>query len=308
MLPPAATVIRCVLASGLSLSSGVALAADAAKPPTMSEVLAASKPTDWRALDPQNTLYLQLATGRVVIELAPQFAPKTVSNIKALVREKYFDGLDVLRVQDNYVAQWGDPNADDASKRRSLGKASAKIPAEFDITPGPDFIFTPLPDRDGWAPQAGFAYGFPAAMDLKAHQAWLTHCYGTIGVGRDVAADSGNGAELYAVIASSARWLDRNITVVGRVVQGMEFLSSLPRGHGDLGFYTKHEHPVPIKSVRIAADVPVKERSNLEVLRTDTPTFAALVESRRNRRDEWYKVPAGYIDVCSVPLPVRTAK
>lgn len=272
----------------------------------MDQVLAASKPSDWRVLDQQNTLYLQLPQGRVVIELAPQFAPKTVANIKTLVREKYFDGLDVLRVQDNYVAQWGDPNADDAARRRSLGKASAKVPAEFDITPGPDFTFTPLPDRDGWAPQAGFAYGFPAAMDLKTHQAWLTHCYGTIGVGRDVAADSGNGAELYAVIASSARWLDRNITVAGRVVQGMEFLSSLPRGHGDLGFYTKTEHPVPIKSVRLASDLPAKERSNLEVLRTDTPTFAALVESRRNRHDEWYKVPAGYIDVCSVPLPVRT--
>ncbi len=272
----------------------------------MDQVLAASKPSDWRVLDPQNTLYLQLPQGRVVIELAPQFAPKTVANIKTLVREKYFDGLDVLRVQDNYVAQWGDPNADDAARRRSLGKASAKVPAEFEIAPGKDFTFTPFPDRDGWAPQSGFAYGFPAAMDLKTHQAWLTHCYGTIGVGRDVAADSGNGAELYAVIASSARWLDRNITVAGRVVQGMEFLSSLPRGHGDLGFYTKTEHPVPIKSVRLASDLPAKERSNLEVLRTDTPTFAALVESRRNRHDEWYKVPAGYIDVCSVPLPVRT--
>ena len=272
----------------------------------MDQVLAASKPSDWRVLDPQNTLYLQLPQGRVVIELAPQFAPKTVANIKTLVREKYFDGLDVLRVQDNYVAQWGDPNADDAARRRSLGKASAKVPAEFEIAPGKDFTFTPLPDRDGWAPQSGFAYGFPAAMDLKTQQAWLTHCYGTIGVGRDVAADSGNGAELYAVIASSARWLDRNITVAGRVVQGMEFLSSLPRGHGDLGFYTKTEHPVPIKSVRLASDLPAKERSNLEVLRTDTPTFAALVESRRNRHDEWYKVPAGYIDVCSVPLPVRT--
>lgn len=292
----------------LCLPSAAALRADTPKPPTMDQVLAASKPSDWRALDPRNTLYLQLPQGRVVIELAPQFAPKSVANIKTLVREKYFDGLDVLRVQDNYVAQWGDPNAEDAARRRSLGKASAKIPAEFEITPGKDFTFTPLPDRDGWAPQSGFAYGFPAAMDLQAHAAWLTHCYGAVGVGRDVAADSGNGAELYAVIASSARWLDRNITVVGRVVQGMELLSSLPRGHGDLGFYTKSEHPVPIKSVRLATDVPEKDRAHLEILRTDTPTFAALVESRRNRRDEWYKRPAGYIDVCSVPLPVRAAK
>jgi peptidylprolyl isomerase len=285
-----------------------ASAADAPKPPTMGEVLAASKPSDWHALDPQNTLYLQLAAGRVVIELAPQFAPQTVANIKTMVREKYFDGLAITRVQDNYVAQWGDPNVDDASRRRSLGKAKAHMPAEFTIPLARDFTFTPLPDRDGWAPQAGFVGDFPAAVDLQAHVAWPTHCYGTVGVGRDNAPDSGNGAELYAVIASSARWLDLNITVAGRVVQGMEYLSSLPRGHGDLGFYTKDEHPVPIKSVRLAADVPEKDRAHLEILRTDTPTFAALVESRRNRHDEWYKRPAGYIDVCSVPLPVREKK
>lgn len=295
---PAIVIFSCLL-------TFVASAADAPKPPTMGEVLAASRPSDWHALDPQNTLYLQLASGRVVIELAPQFAPQTVANIKTLVREKYFDGLGILRVQDNYVAQWGDPNADDAAKRRPLGKAKAHVPAEFTIPLSKDFTLTPLPDRDGWAAQTGFVGDFPAAVDLQAHVAWPTHCYGTVGVGRDNAADSGNGTELYAVIGASPRWLDRNITVVGRVVQGMEFLSSLPRGHGDLGFYTKDEHPVPIKSVRLAADVPEKERAHLEILRTDTPTFAALVESRRNRHDEWYKRPAGYIDVCSVPLPVR---
>lgn len=61
-------------------------------------------------------------------------------------------------------------------------------------------------------------------------------------------------------------------------------------------------------SVRLAADVPAAERVDLEVLRTDTQTFTDLVESRRNRQDEWYKVPAGRIDVCNVPVPVRKAK
>ncbi|MGH8042472.1 MAG: peptidylprolyl isomerase [Rudaea sp.] len=290
----------------LWLVAAGSFAADKPKPPTMDQVLAASKPSDWHALDPQNTLYLQLPHGRVVIELAPQFAPKAVANIKTLVREKYFDGLDILRVQDNYVAQWGDPHAEDAKLRRPLGKAQSHVPAEFTVPLGADFTFTPLSDHDGWAPQSGFVGDFPAAVDLQSHTAWLTHCYGTVGMGRDNAADSGNGTELYAVIASSSRWLDRNITVVGRVVQGMEWLSSLPRGHGELGFYTKSEHPVPIKSIRLAADVPARERARLEILRTDTPTFAALIESRRNRRDEWYKRPAGYIDVCSVPLTVRT--
>ena len=275
------------------------------KAPTMADVIAASKPSDWHALDPQNTLYLELASGRVVIELAPTFAPKHVANIKTLVHEKYFDGLAILRSQDNYVVQWGDPDSDDKQKKRSFGSAQEKLKAEFTIPLNKDLPFTLLPDRDGYAPQTGFSADFPAARDAKANIAWMTHCYGTLGVGRDLEVDSGSGAELYVVIGASPRWLDRNITVAGRVVQGMELLSTLPRGTGALGFYEKSEQRVPVKSIRLAADVPEKERTNLEVLRTDTPTFTALVESRRNRRDEWYKVPAGYIDVCSVPVPAR---
>jgi peptidylprolyl isomerase len=244
------------------------------------------------------------------MELAPMFAPKHAVNIKTLVHEKYFDGLAILRSHDNYVVQWGDPHADaraqDPDQPRSVGTAQATLKAEFTIPLSKELPFTLLPDHDGYAPQTGFSGDFPAARDPKTNTAWLTHCYGTIGVGRDVDVDSGGGTELYVVIGASPRWLDRNITVVGRVVQGMELLSTLPRGSGALGFYEKPEQHVPITSIRLAADVPANERTNLEVLRTDTPTFTALIESRRNRRDDWYKRPAGYIDVCGVPIPVRT--
>jgi peptidylprolyl isomerase len=145
----------------------------------------------------------------------------------------------------------------------------------------------------------------PAARDEKQGVAWAVHCYATVGVGRDVAPDSGGGTELYVVIGHAPRQLDRNITVVGRVLQGMELLSSLPRGTGALGFYEKPEERIPISQIRLAADVPAEQRTQLEVLRTDSETFSELVEARRNRRDEWYKVPAGRIDVCNVLLPVR---
>ncbi len=295
-----------VLGMAVGISSAWSASAQH-KPPTMAEVLAAATASDWHRLDPQNTLYMQLATGRVVIELAPRFAPKTVANIRKLVREKYFDGLAIMRVQDNYVVQWGDPAAenDKLGKPRSLGDAAHKIKAEFTVGYGKQFPFTRLPDADGYAPQAGFSGDFRAARDPKTHRAWLTHCYGAVGVGRDNDPDSGSGAELYAVIGNAPRHLDRNITVVGRVVHGMELLSSLPRGHGPLGFYEKPSEYVPIKSVRLAADVPSSQRTALEVLRTDTPTFAALVESRRNRRESWFHVAAGYVSLCNVPIPVR---
>lgn len=271
-----------------------------APPRTMAEVLAASTPTDWRPLDPQNTLYLQLASGRVVIELAPDFAPAHAANLRTLVRQKYFDGLAIIRSQENYVVQWGD-----AEGKRSLGDARATLPPEFTVPMRADVPFTRLPDPDGYAPEVGFSGGFPVARDPAAGQTWLAHCYGMVGAGRGNEPESGNASELYVVIGHAPRQLDRNIALIGRVVQGMELLSVLPRGTGPLGFYEQPSQHVPITSVRLAADVPEAERARLEVLRTDTATFTALVEARRNRRDDWYKVPAGYIDLCNVPLPVR---
>ncbi len=281
-------------------------ASDAPAPPprTMAEILAASTPGDWRSLDPENTLYLDLAAGRVVIELAPAFAPAHVANVKALVREGFFDNLSINRAQDNYVVQWGDPDGDDAQKRRPMKQGKRTLAAEFD-RPAEGLAFTALPDGDVYAPETGFSGGFPAARDPKSGRAWLTHCYAMVGAGRDNDADSGGGADLYVVIGHAPRHLDRNVTLVGRVVQGIELLSVMPRGPAPMGFYDKTEQRVPIRAMRVAADVPATERVALELLRTDTPTYAALVESRRNRREEWYKNRAGRIELCNAPLPVR---
>ena len=275
-------------------------AAVAAKRPTMAEVIAASTPADWRSLDPADTVYLTLDSGRVVIDLAPAFAPEHAANIRTLVRGGYFDGLAVIRSQDNFVVQWGDPDG-----KRPLGVARTTLPPEFTVPIAAATPFTVLPDVDGYAPQVGFVDGFPVARDPATGQAWLAHCYAMIGAGRGNEPDSGNGAELYVVTGHAPRQLDRNIALVGRVVQGMELLSTLPRGTGPLGFYEQPSQYVPIRSARMAADLPPGERLQLEVMRTDTATFAALVESRRNRSDDWYRVPAGHIDLCNVPIPVR---
>ncbi len=134
---------------------------------------------------------------------------------------------------------------------------------------------------------------------------WLVHRYGMMGSGRDNAPDSGGGTELFVVIGHAPRHLDRNDTLFGRVVQGIELLSALPRGPAPMGFYEKPEQHVPIKSIRVAADVPASERTELEVLRTDTATFQQLLESRRNRREGWFASPTGRIEIGNVPAPVR---
>ncbi len=272
----------------------------------MDELLAASQPTDWRTPRVEDLLYLDLPGGRVIIELAPQFAPQHASNIRALAHAGYWNGLSINRVQDNFVTQWGDP-ADDPAQRRSLGAAAEHLPAEFS-RPARGLPFHRLPDGDGWAREVGFVDGFPVARESARGQAWLAHCYGMVGAGRDNAADSSNGSELYVVIGQSPRQLDRNITVVGRVLEGMPLLAALPRGDGPLGFYTRPAIRVPITAARLASDLPAGERVPIEVLRTDTPLFDAIIEARRNRHDAWYVRAAGHIGLCNVPLPVRRQK
>jgi peptidylprolyl isomerase len=303
-------VKQLALASAAVLVSCSLAAAEAKDPPakpSVSDVLKSSRPSDWRPLDPDNTLYMEIPSGRVVIEMAPAFAPNHVQNIKALVREHYFDGLAIIRSQDNWVVQWGDPD-EETDHPRPVKNAKATLKAEFTAPIQNDKQFTRLPDRDGYAPQVGHSNGFPVGHDPKKGQAWLAHCYGMVGVGRNNEADSGGGTSLYVVIGQAPRHLDRNITVVGRVISGMPMLSTLPRGTGAMGFYDKPGQNVPISSIKVAADVPEAERSKFEVMRTDAPIYQAVVEAQRNRGGPWTKVPAGYIDLCNAPIPVREGK
>lgn len=299
------TLLALLAAASLAIPAAATAAAAPAKPQSTQALLDASQASDWRTPDPANLLYLELDSGRVIIELAPAFAPRHVANIRTLAHEGYWNSMSINRSQDNFVVQWGDP-AEAGQPRKPIGSAQAQLPAEFSRT-ARGLAFHALPDRDGWAPQTGFVDGFAAARDPKRNQAWLAHCYGTVGAGREAAADSSNGTELYVVDGQSPRQLDRNISVVGRVVHGMERLSVLPRGTGPLGFYEQVEQRVPIKSITLAADLPQAQRTPLQILRTDTTLFDAVVESRRNRRDDWYKRPAGHIDLCNVSVPARVA-
>ena len=276
------------------------LAAAATKPRDSATVLAESSAADWRDLRPENTVYLELATGRVVIELAPAFVPEHAARILALVRAGTFNGQFITRVQENYVVQWGDGE-------HAPEIAKPLIAPELFTTPIPALPFAKLKDGDLYAPEVGHVESLPAARNRKTNQAWLTHCTAMVGVGRGDTADSGTGAELYVVIGHAPRHLDRNVTVVGRVMKGMEHLSTLPRGTGPLGFYEKDAQRVPITRMVVAADLPAAERTPLQVLRSGTATWTAFVDARRNRRESWFLDPVGHIELCNVPVPVRAA-
>ena len=255
----------------------------------------------WRELGPQNTLVMTLPGGEVVIELVDDFAPKHVQNIKTLVAEKYFNGTAVIRSQDNYVAQWGDTSDVDGSgataSPKSLGNAKKNIEVEF-FEPTGSIPFNVINSRDSYAEKVGFTLGMPTASDGK--KAWLSHCYGMVGVSRGQEIDSGNGSGLYAITGHAPRHLDLNVTLVGKVWIGMHHLSSLPRGKGPLGFYTDGSKYVPISSV----DFLSKKRS-IKVMRTDTPEFKRFVELRTYRNEPWFIEPTGKIELCNIWVPVK---
>jgi cyclophilin family peptidyl-prolyl cis-trans isomerase len=288
--------------------AAIASPAQGSYTPSAARMLAESKPWEWRRPDPENLLVMRLPSGRVVMELDPDYAPLHVSNIRTLVREHYFDGLSIVRVQDDFVVQWDDPEADaggDPRRIRSLGSARSTLPPEFTRPIARALPWVRLPDGDVYAPEVGFSRDFPAARDPGRNETWLVHCYGTLGVSRDNPPDSGNGSGLYVVIGQPPRRLDRNLTVVGRVIEGIDKLSALPRGHGPLGFYAHPAERTPILDIRIAADLPPDRRPNLEILRTRSPTFQRLLQAARDRHDAFYNTPPGKVGICAMTVPVR---
>ena len=280
----------------------------AQKPPLVSQadIIKQSAPSDWRRLDPENTVVMEINGQSVIMELAPRFAPKHAANIRTLTREGYYTGSAVVRVQDNYVTQWADPADEEKEKEqlKPLGTALAELPAEFAI-PFKGLPVTRFTDPDGWAPVSGFVDGMPVAADPAKNKAWLAHCYGVVGAARSTKPDSSNGTSLYAINGQAPRALDLNITVVGRIVKGMDVLSSMPRGAGAMGFYDKPEAYIPITRARMLADIPTDGRSNIEIMRTDTATWRSLVEASRHAIGGWAVRSALHSNICNRSVPTR---
>ena len=312
--------------------------------PSPNEIVDAAPADDWIPIPAEDLLVMTLAPDaegnarKVIIQLMPApFSQGWTKNIRTLARAGWYDDITVNRVQDNYVVQWGDPNYDNPEAEgvaKPLPEGLQVMEeSEYDISPFNPLIEEKLAEQfdkrienrlngtshyedlessmmhDPYARQNMLAEGWPIALDHNDVSAWPVHCYGMVGVGRNYSPDTGSGAELYTVIGHAPRHLDRNIALVGRVIEGMEHLSSLPRGSGALGFYTEGEagKRTPIMSVRVASDLPEAEQPAFEYLSTEGETFARYADARANRRDPFFIVPAGGADICNIPVPIRRA-
>lgn len=264
--------------------------------PSPAEVLESSTPSDWRALDPENTLYIELETGRVVVALSTKLAQNHVAQIKALAREGFYDGLSFYRVIDGFVAQGGDPFG-----VREVKTAQKAMTAEFEEPITDQMSIAMQKDVDGYAPAVGWIDSLPVGVDVETSTVWRLHCTGAFAYGRNNEKDSAS-TEFYIALQPQ-RYLDRNLTVAGRVVQGMEHVQALRRvsppetENDDLGD--------TIITMRVAADVSETERTELEILDSSSVTFANYVEARRNRPEEFFYYRPDHVDICALNVPVR---
>lgn len=295
-------MVRAVLmTTAFALAAATPAGADALKgKPGATEILAQSPASAWFSPDPEHLLYIELERGRVVVLLPAQTAPNHVRQVKALARQGFYDGLSFYRVIEGFVAQGGDP-----FEERPVAKPAVKtLKAEFEEQPPEGFAFEKMPDEDGYAPEVGFSGGLPYGRDVSTGAVWGLHCTGAFAFGRNDARDTAS-TEFYIALQPQ-RYLDRNMSVFGRVIFGMELLQGLRRVNppaskaDDIGD--------AIRAIRVAADVPESERTRLEMLRTDTETFRAYVESRRNRPEAFFHFRPDYIDICQLPIPVRAPK
>jgi peptidylprolyl isomerase len=270
----------------------------------------------WNPLDPDNTVYLETTDGTAVILLKPDFAPQTVRQFKRLLGDQFYRGLSFYRVIEGFVAQGGDESDMDP------GQIQQTLPAEFEIDwpqkprdkdtakDWAEMSWTPVQEDDLFAPFTGFVDGFPAARDSeKGGKAWLTHCPGTVAMARNDDPESG-GTDFYIVIGQAPRYLDRNLTVLGRVVWGMDVVQRIKRGPAlENGIIEEDLDRTWIKRMRLASALDEAARLDIYVADTNSKGFIKMLKDRRNRNNKWfYRKPPKVLDVCQVPVPVRLEK
>ena len=163
--------------------------------------------------DPENTIILTLKDGEVVIELLPDVAPKHVERMKLLARAKSYDNVAFHRVIEGFMAQTGDVANGNMENNFNLRRAG---------TGGSD-----LPD-------------------LPAEFSGLPHDRGTIGAARSQNPNSANSQ--FFINFNDNHFLNRQYTVYGRVISGMEHVDKITRGEPPA-------NPDRMITVRVAADV-----------------------------------------------------
>ncbi len=273
------------------------LSASAAKdpPPSPVQKIVDAGDAEWRSIDPENLIVVDLPAGLLYIELRPDLAPKHVEQIRALVRRGFYDGLTFHRVIEGFVAQGGDPKGDGTG-----GSDLPDLAAEFSRDVKEVANFTVI-GRDRQAARVGLIDGVPAGAEPESLRAirgdrivrmWGAHCPGVMSMARATEPNSAN-SQFFLVIGDARHSLDQRYTVWGWIVDGMENARRIERGEPP-------KRPTPIVRMRIAADVPAAELPKIEVMRSDSAVLKTYLREA-NLVDD-----TGFVkDLCDITPPRR---
>lgn len=250
---------------------------------------------DWRVVAPENLLVIDTPKGRILAELEPRAAPRSVERIRTLADQGFYDGLKFHRVIPDFMAQTGDP--------QGTGEGSSSLPdlaAEFEFRRGRDSGFAPFATANGRV--VGVMGSLPVqtqpdaqmmvTADFKAGAEGV-FCSGVLGMARADEPDSAN-SQFFIMTGSRDRLIGR-YSAFGRVLQGMDVVLALKPGQGQSGTVID---PDVMTRVRTAAAMPQADRPTVRVMASASPAYAAAVEAERTRRGSAF-------GVCDAQPPVE---
>lgn len=241
---------------------------------------------DWRRPDPENTLVVDTSKGRIVVEMQPELAPKSVERVKLLAREGVYDGLLFHRVLAPF-AQTGNPNNRDGGVSNH-----PNLPAEFRFKLPAEGGRTTVGQRsDGEEAFIGASPVIVMPWFGGGYVGWGAYCAGVVGMGRQKDVDTGNSEIFF--MSRPLRYLDHDYSVWGRVVSGLDVVRSLEQGEPPA-------HPDRMVRVRVAADLRAADRPQLEVADEHGPAFRREVEALKRAKGAAFSV-------CDVEIKVRAA-
>ena len=293
--------MRSLLFGALALSIMSACQAQEAVDVQLTEdEIASALAPDWRDVSPENLILVETIYGDIVIELNPDFAPNHAAQFRQLVQDDVYNGIRFYRVIEAFVAQGG-------LKEDALIEQYPTLENEND-RPISAAAFEPLGNADLFAPLVGHIDGFAGGRSETLGSEWLLHCPGALAMARDTDPDSGS-TEFYIVL-DAQRYLDRNLTVFGRVIDGMQYVQKLKRGVRAIenGVIQAPEVGDEIMSMTLAADMDPAIRPAYQVQAMPTQAFEDAKTAKRVREEDFfYRKPPEMLDICGFEVPMRKA-
>jgi len=288
------------------------------KAETPQEILTAAPAEHWLPIPVNDLMIFTLpddADGKprqAVIQLLPaKLSGGHVRNVRKLAAAHWWDGTKIYRVAKDFVTQFGgNPDAKKQPKnletvpeseyfnaalgaKRDADMAALEAAREYS-NQYQDTAIKPLMKMiyESYGAKVGFGAGWP--IGKKDGKAYPLTCRGSLSPAHYDPPDTGSGSEISVITGEAARSLDTTFGMVGRVIDGLEYLVNLPLGEASGGFYSSKSRHITVKSIRLASELPITDQPHFQYLASYSPSLLQYIEAH-----------GGYGNICTVAVPIR---